>query len=753
MKTFDRINAAPASHQFAASRLNAPDRPFVRAEIAGGGADLVYVLDGADAKSETLLAVSKRLARDQALENRRELTVLSEQPIGRGRRDTLPPRFLVTDVDLAVTASDGKDVCDLGHGDDSRVGRADAGLRHGPVRHAVRLFNVGGPGSPAPAAQRASSTRPEPRCRSTIARTRSPSRSRRRSRPGAPSKVRFEIEGDILYRPGGDNYWELGVGPWFPLPDLTGQYYTVHATVKVKKPFLPFAPGKTIRRVAEGDFNVLETRVDKPVQFMVVLAGKYGFDETTENGVTVRVASYGRKNDMGIQKLLKLSHKVIAYYEPFLGKFPFEEFNILEIHSYGFGQAPPGFMFITSEAFSPIEGTVNQLFSHGVNERFSHEIAHQYWGHVVKMPGAEEQWLTESFAEICAGLFVRDLRGKSDFQGLVNGWKWRAKDAADAAPIPLANQAPQRLRPRPRVREADVPPLLQGPLSPQLDPRGDRRRALPEVPELRAGDVPLEVRQHEDRRDRARRRSRRRTGSRFSTRTTGERPCPRSRGAIRRTPEETPFTAARRSRPRYPAGGAYSSGDLDVREDPAGARRVELLFPARDDDGADAVPDQVRDRAGLGHEAVDTEEEREARHGDVADGRERRGERDEPAARHGGRALGREEEDREDLELLAERHVRVRGLRDEERRERQVDRRAVEVEGVAHRHDEADDRLAAAEPLHLLHEERQGGLGRGRAEDDEDLLLDVPHELAGSRGRRAAARAPRTRSTKRRLVA
>ena len=81
---------------------------------------------------------------------------------------------------------------------------------------------------------------------------------------------------------------------------------------------------------------------------MVVLAGKYGFDETTENGVTVRVASYGRKNDMGIQKLLKLSHKVIAYYEPILGKFPFEEFNIREIHPYGFAQAPPGFMFITS---------------------------------------------------------------------------------------------------------------------------------------------------------------------------------------------------------------------------------------------------------------------------------------------------------------------------------------------------------------------------------------------------------------------
>lgn len=439
VKRFGRIHASPAAHQFVAWRLNTPDRPFVRAEIAGGGDDLVYIFDGADAKSEALLSISKRRLRDTALEDRLDLTVLSDQPVGRDRKDTLPPRFVVTDVDLAVTASDRKDVSisvtetirvlaeptsvlvmDLW---DTRFAVTNVGGLEPRRLRLKGVFDESGVslpfdhrrdevavGLPAPLA------------------------------PGKPAKLRFELEGDILYRPGGDNYWELGVGPWFPQPDLSGQYYTVHATVKVRKPFLPFAPGRTVRRVEEGDWNVLETRIDRPVQFMVVLAGKYWFDEATENGVTVRVASYGRKNDMGIRKLLKLAHKVIAYYEPFLGKFPFEEFNIVEIHSLGFGQAPPGFMFITSEAFNPIGEQINQLFSRGVNERFSHEIAHQYWGHVVKMPDHEEQWLTESFAEICAGLFVRDLRGKSDFQGLVDGWRSRAKDATDTAPIPLANR-------------------------------------------------------------------------------------------------------------------------------------------------------------------------------------------------------------------------------------------------------------------------------------------------------------------------
>ena len=439
VKKFGRIQFSPAAHQFVAWRLNAPARPFVRAEIAGGSEDLVYIFDGADVKSETLLSVSKRRAYDTALEDRLELTVLSDQPVGRDRKDILPPRFVVTDVDLAVTASDGKDVSISVTETIRALAEPTSVLVMDLYDTRFAVTNVGGldprrlrlkgvfdeSGASLPFDHRRDEVvigLPAPLV------------------PGKPAKFRFELEGNILYRPGGDNYWELGVGPWFPQPDLSGQYYTVHATVKVKKPFLPFAPGRTVRRVEDGDWNVLETRIDKPVQFMVVLAGKYGFDEGTENGVTVRVASYGRKNDMGIKKLLKLAHKVIAYYEPFLGKFPFEEFNIVEIHSLGFGQAPPGFMFITSEAFNPIGEPINQLFSQGVNERFAHEIAHQYWGHVVKMPDQEEQWLTESFAEICAGLFVRDLRGKSDFQGLLDGWRSRAKDATDTAPIPLANR-------------------------------------------------------------------------------------------------------------------------------------------------------------------------------------------------------------------------------------------------------------------------------------------------------------------------
>ncbi len=206
--------------------------------------------------------------------------------------------------------------------------------------------------------------------------------------PEKPVKLRFEIDGDFLVRPGGDSYWELGIRPWFPQPRLCGQYYTFHARHPRQEAVRAVRAGRDgPRAIAEGDENVLETRVDKPdpVARSCWRASTRSHEEARD-GVTIRVATYAIKNPRGVKQLTDLAELVIGYYEKFLGPFPFPEYNIIEINDYGFGQAPPGIMFITSEAFNPLLGDMNQLFSQGINERFAHEIAHQYWGHVVKMP-------------------------------------------------------------------------------------------------------------------------------------------------------------------------------------------------------------------------------------------------------------------------------------------------------------------------------------------------------------------------------
>ncbi|HEX2834764.1 MAG TPA: M1 family aminopeptidase [Thermoanaerobaculia bacterium] len=431
-KFFQRDVSTPAVHQAILQRLNAPKKTLFRAELAGGSEDSVYVFDEADRETESLYVLQRgsgRIARNMAFG-----TPISEHPIARPLRKGPQPRFQLTDINYTLQ----------GDGINGSITMTQTYTGFRPGITALRLDQIDTlyDDNAVERHIRVKSAKDEKGNELSI--------DHRKDelivglpaplQPNATAKVTYELEGDFLLRPSGDSFWQLGLIPWFPQPDLVEQYYTVHSTVKVKKPFVAFAPGKTVRRGEEGDFNVVENMIDKPVQFAVVHAGKYYAEEETRNGITIRVASYAGKNSRASKTLTNLAFGIIEHYQFFLGPFPFPELNIIQINELGYGQAPPGTMFITNEAFNPTMGEFNQLFSQGINERFAHEIAHQYWGHVVKMPSGEEQWMTESFAEYSAAVFLKKLKKDGTYESLIRHWQKNASDASKYASVMTANR-------------------------------------------------------------------------------------------------------------------------------------------------------------------------------------------------------------------------------------------------------------------------------------------------------------------------
>jgi peptidase M1-like protein len=431
-KVFQRDVSTPAVHQYILQKLNAPKKVVFRAELAGGRDESVYVFDEADRGMETLYVMQRgegRITRGMAFP-----VSISDHPIAQGLRKPPMPRFQLTGIDYTL----------IGDGNEAKLSMTETFTGARPGIRALRLdqMNVMHDDDGRERTLRVVTAKDEKGNELSF--------DHRDGElivglpavlaPNADAKVTFEIAGDFLIRPSGDSFWQLGVMPWFPQPDLVEQYYTVHSIVKVKKPFVPYAPGKTVRRVEEGDFNVVENLIDKPVQFAVVHAGKYYSEEETRNGVTIRVATYAGKNSRAMKQLTNLAFGIIENYQVFLGPFPFPELNIIEMNTWGYGQAPPGTMFITKEAFNPTLGEMNQLFSQGINERFAHEIAHQYWGHVVKMPSSEEQWITESFAEYSAAIFLKKLKKDGTYESLVRHWQKNAGDASKYSSIMTANR-------------------------------------------------------------------------------------------------------------------------------------------------------------------------------------------------------------------------------------------------------------------------------------------------------------------------
>lgn len=433
-QNFSRDQSAPASHLFVLQRLSFPKSDVVRAEFGAGGDPLLYVHDPIETQSEGLYSYQRSGSSDSETKRFMYPVTLSELPIGRDRKTPARPPFYLTHLDYTLVASDGND---------AELTVQETILRQADAQGALRFslwdklyFKEG----VAPRRMNVKSVKDSSGRELSFHHQNGELVVGTAGIPWNELKLTFQLDGNFLIRPGGDNFWQLGVASWFPQPDLNGQFYTVHSVVKVKKPFIAFAPGKTVERKEEGDYNVVENVIEKPVQFAVVHAGKYTFVEETRAGVTVRVASYGLNKPQAMKKLTNLAWTIMDYYTYFLGPFPFPELNILEINSYGFGQAPPGTMFITQEAFNPVQGDLNQIFSQGINERFAHEIAHQYWGHVVKMPSGDEQWITESFAEYSAALVLKKFKGDAIYKRLVANWKDNAQRASETAPIALANR-------------------------------------------------------------------------------------------------------------------------------------------------------------------------------------------------------------------------------------------------------------------------------------------------------------------------
>lgn len=425
------------THMLAQQKIEHPLQAYAVAEFTGGGTAITYVKDAIEERSEGLYALNKnRNITMRELASNYWGSTLSEQPLGRSRRDFKDPLYLLTNLDYTLIAEANET---------AKLSVTETVM---PRNAAQRVFRFD-------LNSTVYDTNGKPRTYTvrsvTDAKGNELSFDHSRGslvvsfpQPVAENdsvQLHFEIEGNFLYHPNSDSFWQLRTEPWFPQPNLNGQYYTIHSTVKVRKPYIAFAPGDTVRRVEEGDYNVIETKLDKPVQFAVVHAGKYAFDEQKyDDGLTIRVATYALNNERAMKQLNNLAYKLIKFYEPWLGPFPFKEFNIIEIHDLGYGQAPPATMFITKEAFNPMVGDDNKIFSQGINHRFAHEIAHQYWGHVVKMGSDEEQWITEAFAEYSSSLAIKQLKGNSAYNALVSTWRANANDSHDVSSIPLANR-------------------------------------------------------------------------------------------------------------------------------------------------------------------------------------------------------------------------------------------------------------------------------------------------------------------------
>jgi hypothetical protein len=123
-------------------------------------------------------------------------------------------------------------------------------------------------------------------------------------------------------------------------------------------------------------------------------------------------------------------------YNAFFGKLPYSRIAMSQQPAGFFGQAWPTLVYMPYLAYIDTTQRNQILGTRGGTNNFwryvaPHEIAHQWWGHIIGWDSYHDQWMSEGFAEFSASLYVQIIRGDEKF---IDFWEDQRRRIVEATP-------------------------------------------------------------------------------------------------------------------------------------------------------------------------------------------------------------------------------------------------------------------------------------------------------------------------------
>ena len=298
-------------------------------------------------------------------------------------------------------------------------------------------------------------------------------------------------ESRIIFQQGPGLYYVTSRESWFPsfgaFDDRT--LFTLHLRSPKKHNLI--ATGRLVR--SEKQQDALETDWQTEVPYSVVGFNYGDFVEKSRSDPQLKVTAYSGKaipdELSGLQSALNMaelaqgpdhpdlagrlgittggfntaanaghaadvSFQALKLFEYYYGALPFNNISVTEQPIRGYGQSWPTLIFLPYDSLLD-ETTRHQLRLQDTAEAREfynlvavHEMAHQWWGHMVGWKTYHDEWLSEGFADFSAGLYVRRIEpGKiRSYWDLKRKWLLD-KDTAghrpvDVGPLWLSMQLP-----------------------------------------------------------------------------------------------------------------------------------------------------------------------------------------------------------------------------------------------------------------------------------------------------------------------
>lgn len=184
---------------------------------------------------------------------------------------------------------------------------------------------------------------------------------------------------------------------------------------------LQIVSGMTLldERVADGT-RITEWVSDTPVRGMSFSVGRFDVTSNEADGV-LPIRVYENRSQTGfspgaLRKTIEDLEGSVRLYGDYFGAYPYPSLLATEtvVHN---GQAFPGMLLLTYQAFGRLHTGVSELFR-------AHEVAHQWWGAAVHWEDYRDQWISEGFSHYSAALYIlAGLQDEEQFEDILDAWR------------------------------------------------------------------------------------------------------------------------------------------------------------------------------------------------------------------------------------------------------------------------------------------------------------------------------------------
>jgi hypothetical protein len=249
---------------------------------------------------------------------------------------------------------------------------------------------------------------------------------------------------DAISNEGSGNYYPIARDDWYPSQGF-GSYATYDMTFHVPKGMTVVGTGRLVKNIDEGSETISQWTSDVPQAVAGFNFGRFKRDEgkplkgnyvleTYANpeppDIVTQIKSMG--GTLGSMSTLSLMKKAmaeaqlsIAIYTDFFGEAPYQRLAMTQQTATNYGQSWPGLVYLPITYF--FDTTVRHQIGIGEAHGYfkvvgPHEIAHQWWGHMVGFNSYRDQWMSEGFADMSASMFLQYIYGQKNLNDYHQFW-------------------------------------------------------------------------------------------------------------------------------------------------------------------------------------------------------------------------------------------------------------------------------------------------------------------------------------------